>query len=194
MMIVPRSQGVLNLKCIFRKKMYFQREKKTYNNSFNLTGDIYCTIPKEQDKLLRASAHCLFIWHISMKGGFLPTGGCSLLYRILLLRSVKLLFQIQYIEIHSNLNYGIKKSHYNFKYNLLVYLAKSRILPLRLTSTLYQKTDTCTANYLFLSVMAHKNYVKAWITKYGNNHYMGKIFLKELYNDHKVKSNFENHS
>lgn len=27
MMIVPRSQGVLNHKCIFRKKKYFQRRK-----------------------------------------------------------------------------------------------------------------------------------------------------------------------
>lgn len=90
--------------CIFRGG-----KKKVYNNSFNLTEDIYCTIPKEQDKLLRASADCLFIWHISMKGGFLPSGAWPLLCRILLLRFSKLLFQIQYSEIHSNLNCGIRK-------------------------------------------------------------------------------------
>lgn len=109
-MIVPRSQGVLNLKCIFRKNMYFQRrEKKSYNNSSNLTGDIHRTIPKEQDKLSRASADCLFIWHISMKGGFLPSGAWPLLYRILLLRTLKLLFPTQYTESCFNLNSGIRK-------------------------------------------------------------------------------------
>lgn len=92
-----------------KKKYIFRGGKKSYNNSFNLTGDIYCTIPKELDKLLRASADCLFIWHISMKGGFLPSGAWPLLYRILLLRFLKLLFQIQYIKIHSNHNYGIRK-------------------------------------------------------------------------------------
>ena len=138
MLIVPRSQGVLNLKCIFRKKMHFQRrkkKKKSYNNSSNLTGDIHCTIPKEEDKLLRVSADCLFIWHINMNGGSSPSGAWPLCYRILLLRSLELLFQIPYNEVCSNLNYGIEKSHYNFKYNL-VYLAKSRILPLGPTSTL----------------------------------------------------------
>lgn len=73
---------------------------------------------------------------------------------------------------------------------MLVHLAKSRILPLRPTSTLQQKIDTCAANYLFPLLMACKNEVKAWITEYGNDHYMGKIFFQELYNDHKVKINF----
>lgn len=102
-----REFWILN---VFSEKTVFSEEKKkSYNNSFNLTGDIYCTIPKEWEKLLRASADCLFIWHISMKGGFLPSGAWPLLYRILLLRFLKLLFQIQHIEIHSNLNYGIRK-------------------------------------------------------------------------------------
>lgn len=136
--------------------MYFQKKKKAfsekkkkkkrYNNSSNLTGDIHCTIPKEEDKLLRTSADCLFIWCINMNGGSSPSRAQPLRYRILLLRSFELLFQIPYNEVCSNLNYGIEKSHYNFKYNL-VYLAKSRILPLGPTSTLYQKTDIRTANY-----------------------------------------------
>lgn len=29
-------------------------------------------IPKEEAKLLKASADCLFIWHISMEGAFCP--------------------------------------------------------------------------------------------------------------------------
>lgn len=130
MMIVLRSQGVLNHKCIFRKELYFQRErkKKSYNNSSNLTGDVHYTIPKEQDKLSRASADCLFIWHISMKGGFLPSGTQLLLYRILLLRSLKQVFQIQHTEICSNLKYGIRKVMITLCISCWC-MAKSEILP-----------------------------------------------------------------
>lgn len=58
MMIVPRSQRVLNVKYIFRKNVFSEKEKKSYNNSSNLTGDIHCTICKE-DAPLRTSADCL---------------------------------------------------------------------------------------------------------------------------------------
>lgn len=115
MMIASRSQGVLNRKRIFKKKKkkkkHFQKrgKKKNYNNSSNLTEDIHCTIPKEQDKLLRASVDCLFICHISMKEVFLPSGAWAPLYRILLLRSLESPFQILYTEVCSNLNYGIRK-------------------------------------------------------------------------------------
>ena len=79
------------------------------NNSSNLTGDIHCTIAKEEDALLRTSADCLFIWHIKMKEGSLPSGAWPLHYRILLLRSLKLLFQVQYDKICSYLIMGLEK-------------------------------------------------------------------------------------
>lgn len=110
MMIVPRSQRVLNVKYIFRKKCIFRegKKKKNYNNSSNLTGDIHCTICKE-DALLRTSADCLFIWHIKMKEGSLPSGAWPLHYRILLLRSLKLLFQTQSNKICSYLIMEVEK-------------------------------------------------------------------------------------
>lgn len=134
-MIVPRSQGVLNVKYIFRKKCVFGEGKKkmSYNNSSNLTGDIHWTSPKE-DAPLRTSPDSLFIWHINMKDGSLPSGAWPLHYRILLLRLLQLLFQTIVQQDLLHFNHGSWKIHITL--SILVDVS-SQIMNLALGTNIY---------------------------------------------------------
>lgn len=104
MMIVPKSWGVLNLKCIFK------RETRTQKRAVTI-AQIHCTTLQEQHRLSRPSAECLLkcVQCISMRGAFAPRNLASSPHD-LTLGSSKEVFQIQYSKIHPLLNYGIKNS------------------------------------------------------------------------------------